>query len=680
MPGERVAEETNWIANFRSAGFKRFLFFSVLLGFLAAASWPLNPFASPPLSVIRIEATGVSDPAGRSAEVWIAQLPESLAPGCLLRGASGADKSSDKPGWEKRDSMLVSHTNQPAAIQCIAPVSADDTIEFIRSPWSGGAVVTINGQSRKLHLYSSTGDKLVLHMNEFPAGVPGPFGILRSLVKFTAAAVLLAIAFILAGLLLERLVLHAKPDSASSGIVKLASLSLPALLVFSVVLAGTWPAQMSVDSAVNWKSLNEMRFDNSQPTLPNLLIGLPGLLLGSIGFAMVIQIALLACSIGCLALEISKWKNGKIAAWSTALITPLFPSVALLTTIYWKDIPYTAFLAILTAVFMAALRTGGKTLRDWHTLALAALLLFLVAACRHNGLIASITMMGALLWLFRRELGKSGIAALVVGGLVAPLLWNSVLLPSTGHVVPVQKYFGGLHAMHLLGAMVAEDNPLSQKTIQKMDSILPLAEWKTSYDCENINDLFHRNDVNREILGRDLIPHAFGAAFEFPATALRHFTCMNSLNWKLSPSRNSIYVPFGVHPELFANAPQFSVRASPVVSIHTVLQSLYRWSSTEILATVVFWRPAAIQLVLLFLAGALVLLKGNRTAPLVLIPLVANTLSLVPLIATQDFRYQYPMCFIGIPLVIYLLAQFIGQKPNSVIVTDSPGDRQVKIS
>ena len=189
MPRKLALQRQRPSATFRNPAFKRFAVFCFLLGLLAAASWPLNPLANPPLSVISIEATGVRDPAGKSAEVWITRLPKGVHANCLLRGASGADRSSGTPGWERRGTILVSYTNQPALIQCTAPAALDDAIHFARTPWSGDAVITINGQSRKLHLYSAAGDTLVLRMNEFPIGEPDRFGVLRSLLKFVVATV-----------------------------------------------------------------------------------------------------------------------------------------------------------------------------------------------------------------------------------------------------------------------------------------------------------------------------------------------------------------------------------------------------------------------------------------------------------------------------------------------------------
>ena len=105
-----------------------------------------------------------------------------------------------------------------------------------------------------------------------------------------------------------------------------------------------------------------------------------------------------------------------------------------------------------------------------------------------------------------------------------------------------------------------------------------------------------------------------------------------------------------------------------MAGINAALKGLYRWSVSETLPAVLFWRPAAMQLLLLFLAGVLLLLKGYRTASWALVPIIANTLSLVPLISSQDFRYQYPIYLIGIPLAIYMLAQIIAPGEREKVV------------
>ena len=638
------------------SGHVGFLLFCLAMAVLAVLSWPMLPLASGHETHVKIEATGIRDPAGKSSEVWITQMPAGVDAGCLAENSVGASGQRGAGAWERRGTILVSYKDQPAVAECDVVADPEGTFRFGTHALSGEVILTVNGVSRKMQLYSLQPGGVNVSLSEFPQGKIGQRG---NLIDVGLWIVALTAALWLAGTSLDVISFRraAEMSVARPGIMGVAALSLPSLLIFAIVLAGTWPAQMSADSAAEWAQLHEVSFNLAVPVLPILLIGIPGLPFDSLGPSMILQIIVLSAAIGFLCAEIARWGLGMTPAWVAAILTPLVPSVALLSTVFWKDIPFAAFVAILTALVLQALRTRGQALAKNRFQVILALVLFAIAATRLNGLIATALVAAFLCYVFHPILARRGVLVLLVGAIGAPILWNGVVLPATGRVQPIPEIYGGLLPMHLLGAMMAAGAELPAETQQKMQSILPLDVWKQNYNCLSAGPLFFRSDVQRTKLGRDLVPYALSAALEHPLVALRHFACMNALNWQISPTDGSIGLPLGIPPDLFAGPlSKFRVVPAPVESINTALHQLLRWTTAETWRTVLFWRPAFLQFILVFMAGALLILRRELLAPMSILPVLATTLSLVPLISSQDFRYQYCLYVAGLPLLIFLTA------------------------
>ena len=632
------------------------LLYCLAVALLAVLSWPMLPLASGHVTHIKIEATGVRDPAGKASEVWITQMPAGVDAGCLAENAVGASGQRGAGAWERRGNILVSYKDQPAVAECDAVADPDGSFRFGMHALSGEVILTVNGVSRKIDLYSQQPGGLNVSLSEFPQGRIAPRGNLLDVGLWIVALTAL---FWLMSTVLDMISFRraAELPVARPAVIGVVALSLPSLLIFAVVLVGTWPAQMSADSAAEWAQLHQLNFNLAVPVLPILLIGGPGLPFGSLGFSMIVQIVLLSAAIGFLCAEIGKWGLGMAPPWIAAVLTPLLPSVALLSTVFWKDIPFAAFVAILTAFVLHVLRTRGQALATTRVQVILALLLFAIAATRLNGLIASTFVALFLCYVFHPILARRGVLVLLAGAIAAPLLWNGMVLPATGRVHPIPEIYGGLLPMHLLSAMVATGAELPAETQEKLQTILPLDEWKQNYNCLNAGPLFFRPDVQRDKLGRDLMPYAVRAAIQHPLVALHHFACVNALNWQISPTDGSIGVPLGIPPNLFVGLlSQYQVIPAPALSVNKALHQLLQWTLSQTWLTVLFWRPAFLQLMLVFMAGNLFLLRREVLPAMSIVPVLATTLSLVPLISSQDFRYQYCLYVAGFPLLIFLTA------------------------
>ncbi|MCO5072384.1 MAG: hypothetical protein M9944_14370 [Rhizobiaceae bacterium] len=622
----------------------------LVLGFVAVLAWPILPWSSSNLYDIAITATGDRDARSKGSEVWLTGLPEGMDADAFL-------KSATMPlGWERRGDALFSYRDQPSTLRFHGALARDAAFTFVRQGWSGGVTIEINGAARTENLFDPdpAGKVLVVGLREFPqrAGASTTHW-----TKFTVSGLLVAAALLLIFRLLDGLSVRS-PLPESGYVLDAVRYALPSVAIFMLVLLGTWPAQMSPDSISQWWQLHTGDFSNHHPLVHTFFIGGPGYLLGSPGWSMAMQILLLALASGTMAAEARRWGLSRRATWSLAVLVPALPAVHLLSTTFWKDVPYAIAVAALTAMLMAMLRTNGGVVRRASFIGALALTLFLVATLRHNGLLVSagVVVLVAVIW--RRRLRLRFYAAGLAAGVALPVALTTFILPALG-VVTVSRPYGGIIPLHLLGAMVAEDAVTEPDVSLRLDSILPIADWRAHYDCLSVVPLFWAQGINHDRIDSSLLGPALNAAVAFPGIAARHLLCVNSMGWRLSPTKDAQYslTPLGVWQ---APAPFDSlglVEAPVTPAINHALKWEFATTTSGVVPFVMFWRPA---FMLLLLAGSLayVSIRNPAAAACLAIacaPTVLNVLSLVPVNGSQDFRYYLPIYLIGPYLMVAMI-------------------------
>ncbi len=616
---------------------------SVMLALFAVLAWPLSPWSETEIHRVAITATGTKDARSQGSEVWLTGLPDGLDFPTLLAGRSTPD------GWEMRDGVAVSHRDQPSTLRFEGPLPGGGAFVFVRHGWSGTVTIEVNGATVTENLFDAAPDArpLTMSLERFPAGASVASG---GWPAFLSAWLAATFAIFLAFTVLTRLPIAAPHDGRSSYARDTLRHALPALAIFAVVLLGTWPAQMSPDSVSQWGQLASGVYNNAHPVLHTILIGGPGYVLGSPGWSILLQIVLLALACGALAAEIRRWHVSPAAAWTVSLLVPLLPGVHLTATVFWKDVPYAAAIAVLTVMTMALARTGGASARRPAYVLAFASTLFLVATFRHNGILVAAGTLVLIGLVMRRRAGRRLLAAGAVAGVALPVLWSAVVLPALG-VGGVGRHYGGILPLHLLGGMIAADAIVDRDTRSRLDAILPMEKWRENYDCLNVVPLFWASGIDYEKIDASLFLPAVRAAVAAPGAAAAHFLCVNSSVWRLSPTRGAAntLVPLGIwkaEPPLDG----LGLVEQPVFpKLDTWLKAEFAWTTASTPRFVLFWRPA---FMFLLLAGCLAMaVSRNPSAflPLALAgaPALFNTLSMMPLTGSQDFRYQLPIYMIG---------------------------------
>jgi hypothetical protein len=195
------------------------------------------------------------------------------------------------------------------------------------------------------------------------------------------------------------------------------------------------------------------------------------------------------------------------------------------------------------------------------------------------------------------------------------------------------------------------------ETRQRLAAILPLQRWKELNVCHSLVPLFFNNEVHYDRVDATLFKPLLGVIARHPVIMAEHYACITSIVWRLSPLEDSIYTlaPFMIWSD--PTTVELGLTYSPqILALNSFLMSEFQLTTTRPIAFTLFWRPALFLFAML--AVGLMVWRQDGAKPTLLIasPVLLNTISQIPLLTAQDFRYQFPVTVLGlliIPLWLY---------------------------
>jgi len=622
---------------------------------------------------ISIRATGSGNPASKSTEIWITRFGRGWGVSELVSGGSF------EPGWELRDDALVSYQRQPSTARWKGYIDSDFVIVFVRHPWSGIAEVAVNGRGGRQDLYSADGANLVFrpldHVDTSVRPVHWP-----RILEGLALMVSLTVAWGLLG----TWVLRSHRNSVGSdeiginlGFWQTIALGLPSLLVYSIVHLGVWPALMTEDSINEWFGARAGQVSETFTALHMVLVLALSRIWRSPAIVIAVQILALSGATALVLRELSKWRVPKRVLWTTALLFPLFPANFLMATTLWKDVAYAVGMMLVFRYLLEVLRTNAAALRGWCFRLEFIASLLIVDLTRHNGLFVAgpVALLTGLLFLRSgqfRFFATTGVACLAL-----PPILHLLVNPAVG-VLPLPKEYNAGVAVHVIGAMVANGVRFAPDEEEVIASVMPREEWGRAYNCQNSARLFwnkSRTSGSLEENAPSLNRIAFQAIRRHPSIFAKHERCLTAIIWQIMPwGQDWLAIPpIGIVNANGVTPP--GLRFAPKVStIHEIVKSIRSWSLRPSIVWLT-WRPAIYLFLLVFLTTVLVLVRRDHRYWCLAAPGLLNSLSLVPFLGSQDYRYQHGMVatvLLTLPLIFSRAGSLLTEGARSPVRVQAP--------
>ncbi|MBI4921942.1 MAG: hypothetical protein HY834_09355 [Devosia nanyangense] len=443
-------------------------------------------------------------------------------------------------------------------------------------------------------------------------------------------------------------------------------LMLPIAAASFVVHLSFWPGQMSPDSIYQWRQLTTGQLQDAHPFLSTLLYSIPFAVLPHPAFVIAVQYVVFAWAAAVFLREVGRAGVPAPVVVLATLIFAVFPPNALISTTMWKDVPYCIGLLLLSA---AALRLVLGRFRITAGLALWLMLSgALVVGTRHNGVLTIVPFFII-------------VALVAPAGFRRPFLWMTLgqiaffvaiktVLLTILSVAPVPDAYKPIFSLPLIGAMIANGDPISADDMAIVQQVMPLEAWRSGYRCDSVDRLFWNPEISQgplvqNAMALDLIAVRWVAAH--PLGFVSHQLCMTRILWDPLPRPDE---RVAVSPRKISNLPvadELGLHSDPLLpSMRAALVGFY---GRFLARSAVYNRPATF----IWLGLAFAALLSRFWIPrlwVVFCPALLNCVGLAPLILSQDYRYAWPSEAVA---VIFIVVGFwwVFVRPPAVVRMDT---------
>ena len=440
--------------------------------------------------------------------------------------------------------------------------------------------------------------------------------------------------------------------------------------IIFIILLIFYPGLVSYDGNDQWQQVQSGIITNGHPFFSTYFMFLLSKIWNSITVVIIYQILLISICWGYLCKTIkAESKNKKILMYFFTVMVMLTPLVSLYTITVWKDIVYTSYL-FLCAIMLYDW-SNNKFKLNKLKYCILGLLLAMVFSYRHNGMIVAILLLIIFYILCIRKyrkkiIDKNNFKKYFFALLSFIIIIIAISIPKKIILNQSQKKLGGVstrisystidsYMLWMMGAHITDNNVKSKRDQQFLNGIIPLNEWKEAYNSYLVNNTNSAKNLNKEYLSKN--SSEFEKMFikysmKYPLTIFRHYLKSDSL--LLNPvSSLKGYVYVFCFPEM-EYLPKYTIIKSKIPFLRKFYIKLTDYSFYK--PFIIFYQPAFILYLCIIMAIILSKKVYNKKIWIFLLPMFANTISLLPINLAQDLRYVYInyLTFFGLLLMFIL--------------------------
>lgn len=448
-------------------------------------------------------------------------------------------------------------------------------------------------------------------------------------------------------------------------------ISLICFCILSVVLLAFYPGLVSYDGNSQWQQVQSGIITNGHPFFSTYFMLLLSKIWNNITIVVIYQMVLVSITWGYLC-KIIKLENKKqtILMYVVTIIVMLLPLTCLFSITVWKDIIYTSYL-FFCAILLYEWADNNYEL-SIKKYCLLGLMLAMVFNYRHNGIIVAIISLVIFYFLCIRKYIKREIKKInfkkcfcVVGAFVIIIVLiaipKKIILEDSSQKMKnmskdeISYSAVDSYMMWMMGAHIKEHNIKDKKDKSFLNNIIPLEEWKTAYNPYLINSTGLTPNLNKKFL----VEHSskfekmfIKYSFKHPLTLIKHYLKADSLLIDPLASFHG-YVYVFCFPEMW-NLPEYTVIRPKIDLLNKSYNKLIGFSLKKPL--IMFYQPAFILYISLLITLVLSRKICGKKIWLFSLPMILNTISLLPINLAQDLRYVYInyWTFYGLVLIFIL--------------------------
>ena len=448
-------------------------------------------------------------------------------------------------------------------------------------------------------------------------------------------------------------------------------ISIISFIILSIILLSFYPGIVPYDGNYQWQQVKSGIITNAHPFFSTYFMFLLSKLWNSVTVVVIYQIILVSISWGYLC-KCIKVENRKqiLLMYIYTIFVMLSPLISIYSITVWKDIIYTSYLFIC-AIMLFEWSSNNYSLSSFKY-TLLGIVLSMIYSYRHNGIVVAILIIivvyiNCITKYLKKMIKKSNFIKCfyVLLSFVVILVFISIpkeiILDQSNKKIDqnaeneISYSAIDSYMLWMMGAHVKEGNIKKDSDLNFLNNIIPISEWKQAYNPYLINDTGLTPNLNKKYLVNN--NYKFRNLFikysiKYPGTILKHYLKSDALLLNpVSSIKGYVYVyPF----QELAYLPAYT-KIKPILKpIEKIYMAVINLSLHK--PFIIFYQPAFILYISLILIVLLSKKVYGKKIWLFSLPMILNTISLLPINLAQDLRYVYInyWTFYGLMLIFVL--------------------------
>lgn len=427
---------------------------------------------------------------------------------------------------------------------------------------------------------------------------------------------------------------------------------LPMLAASLFMFIAFYPAAMTPDSLSQWEQAKTQEFSDWHPVMFTWTIMFLTQIWDSPGIIALLQIALLALTMGYLGYLMRRFNVHPFLIWAVLIVMAIMPTSAIFSIIIWKDVIYSVSLVFFSLMIVLLVKTNGDESKKTSFLILFLISSFVLVFFRHNGFPVFLITMFFTIIMYRhmwKRLVPAALLIIIIHQVITGPVYTSLEVvgsdPQETLSIPTQQ----------IANIVVNGGDMTEAQREYINRLMPLELWEEKYNPYAVDPIkFSWGDYDRWVIYNDW-PGYFKIwsqlVMQNPGLATEAFLKEASLVWQINQPEDG-YMNRYVTNLYYGN--EFGL-VNKVIQPH-VTQAAAKYLKVDTAKEEFIWRPALYTFltVLLFYVAYL---RNNWRVWLMLLPIALNTAAVTAAIPAQDFRYLYanPL-FFYVAIFISLIA------------------------
>ena len=427
-----------------------------------------------------------------------------------------------------------------------------------------------------------------------------------------------------------------------------------------IALLSFYPGIITIDGNNQWNQVLTNNIINNHPFFSTFVWWLLSKIWFSPTSLMLLQILLLSIIWTSICNELGKETKLIIKIIYTVIMC-FVPIIFMYSITAWKDVIYSYMLLLLALMIYIGIKKDFKY--SYWNIFVISLCLVLIASYRYNGIIVTGIALIIFLIIFLKK--KFGWKKIMCSFGIFVLLFACCKTPEKIMCHAEKNGAASDIALYILSSVVIEDKIDDENDLAIINEVYPIKELKEEYNPYCINSMSFSKYYNREngkIYANDIKKMLIKYSIKHPITIIKHYLKADNILIGLSfgdkDGKGQGYVYIYEFSKWFTKyTGNFDEIVNPVFkSGYNFYLNLVNNSTSDYILRK-FYLPAVplyCSIILLFIYTKK---KKDNRYYLMLIPMLLNTFSLLPINVAQDLRYAYinylTLLLIVIPLFVF---------------------------